>query len=44
MASLSSGVVLSVSWLHLLDDAQQTLEDLTEYPAANCAVVWTLEN
>lgn len=39
MASLSSGVVLSVSWLHLLDDAQQTLEDLTEYPAANCAML-----
>ena len=39
LASVSSGVVLSVSWLHLLDDAQDTLEDLTEYPAANCAML-----
>ena len=39
IASLSAGVVLSVSWLHLLNDAQDTLQDLTEYPAANCAML-----
>ena len=39
IASLSAGVVLCVSWLHLLDDAQDTLQDLTDYPAANCAML-----
>ena len=39
LASVSAGVVLSVSWLHLLDDAQDTLEGLTEYPAASCAML-----
>ena len=39
IASLSAGVVLCVSWLHLLDDAQDTLKDLTDYPAANCAML-----
>lgn len=39
LSSLSAGVVLSVSWLHLLDDAQDTLQDLTDYPAANCAML-----
>ena len=39
ISSLSAGVVLTVSWLHLLDDAQETLQDLTDYPAANCAML-----
>ena len=39
LASVSAGVVLSVSWLHLLDDAQDTLEGLTDYPAAMCAML-----
>ena len=39
LTAISAGVVLSVAWLHLLDDAQLMLKDLTMYPAANTAMM-----
>ena len=39
LAQVSAGVVLAVSWLHLLDDAQARLSELIEYPAANAAML-----
>lgn len=39
LAQLSAGVVIAVSWLHLLDDAQNRLRELVEYPAANVAML-----
>jgi len=38
-AGVSAGVLLSVAYLHLLDDAQERLDELTEYPVANAAAV-----
>lgn len=38
-AGISAGVLLSVAYLHLLDDAQERLGGLTDYPAANAAAV-----
>lgn len=39
LSGLSAGVLLAVAWLHLLDDAQERLEGLTDYPAANLAML-----
>lgn len=39
LTGLSAGVLLAVAWLHLLDDAQERLEGVTEYPAANAAML-----
>ena len=39
LAGLSAGVLLSVAFLHLLDDAQDMLGDLCDYPAANAAAL-----
>ena len=39
LSGLSAGVLVAVAWLHLLDDAQERLEGLTEYPAANAAML-----
>jgi len=39
LSSVSAGVVLCVAWLHLLDDAQDSLEGLTDFPAANAAML-----
>jgi zinc transporter ZupT len=39
LAGVSAGVLLSVALLHLLDDAQERLEPLTEYPAANAVAL-----
>ena len=39
LTGLSAGVLVSVAWLHLLDDAQEKLDGLTEYPAANAAML-----
>jgi zinc transporter 1/2/3 len=36
---MSAGVLVAVAWLHLLDDAQERLEGLTMYPAANAAML-----
>lgn len=40
LAGLSAGVLVSVAWLHLLDDAQERLDGLSEYPAANAAMLF----
>ena len=39
LSAMSAGVLISLAWLHLLDDAQDQLEGLTHYPAANAAAV-----
>tara|TARA_B110001452_G_scaffold28427_1_gene22335 strand:- start:125 stop:1201 length:1077 start_codon:yes stop_codon:yes gene_type:complete len=39
LAGLSAGVLVAVAWLHLLDDAQERLDGLCEYPAANAAML-----
>ena len=39
LSGLSAGVLISVAWLHLLDDAQERLDGLSEYPAANAAML-----
>jgi len=39
LKGLSAGVLVAVAWLHLLDDGQERLEGLTEYPAANAAML-----
>jgi zinc transporter ZupT len=39
LTALSAGVVLSVSWVHLLADAQERLQDICTYPAANAAML-----
>ena len=39
LADMSAGVLLCVAWVHLLDDATDTLRGLTEYPAANMSMV-----
>ena len=40
LSDLSAGMLLSVAWLHLLDDASEKLEGLTEYPAANASMLF----
>ena len=40
LAGLSAGVLLSVAFLHLLTDAQEMLETLTDYPAANAGALF----
>ena len=39
LKGMSAGVLVAVAWLHLLDDAQERLEGLTMYPAANAAML-----
>jgi len=39
LSAMSAGAVLSVAWLHLLDDAQDMLDEVTDYPAANAAML-----
>ena len=39
LAQVSAGVVLAVAWLHLLDEAQDRLEGLVSYPAANVTML-----
>ena len=39
LANFSAGVILSVALLHLLDDAQERLGKLSEYPAANAGAL-----
>ena len=40
LAGLSAGVLLAVAFLHLLDDAQDMLDGLCDYPAANAAALF----
>ena len=39
LKGMSAGVLVAVAWLHMLDDAQERLEGLTMYPAANAAML-----
>jgi len=39
LTGLSAGVLIAVAWLHLLDDAQERVEGLTDYPAVNAAML-----
>lgn len=39
LSQVSAGVVLAVSWLHLLADSQETLGELAEFPVANASML-----